>query len=113
MRVKLKNFGKTPAGNVRAHIQHGIWRPPGLVNHPSETVKDGSSIAPGDRFCWTDFFIMDRNIVSKLILDNMRLQSEITVSYVDCFGVGHVLTSVYQSNATDDFGFVPGTREVT
>ena len=113
VRTEIKNFGKTPADNLRKVLISKITKSDGTILFDDERDREGlGSICPGDTMRGTDLFTHTERVWLDIVDGTYQWSASLMVFYTDAFGKPRKLSGTYHSEKGDDeMGFVPGSRQ--
>lgn len=114
-RIKLKNYGKTPAENVHitsTFTMHGrATKQAGPLFEADPEEKPLAVVSPGASVHEQSFFGFTEELMTALSIQLLVIKVYVIVTYTDVFGDRHLLRSEYQTTGSaESMGFIPGTR---
>ena len=111
VRVKLKNYGQTPADKLEIDTAFTIKKDGQSVAGIENKFRGIGGIMPTDKNSHSSFMEFGEAQFMEIYNRNATLNVSINVRYVDAFGDPHILCAVYVSDGiTKRLGCIPGTR---
>ena|GEM_PF-5358143 len=116
VRLKLKNFGRTPANELKVRSTYGL-RGEGDDAFVTSAVNDGDGlggIMPSDEWARPITCKLPQKYVIAVEAGDLDFDVEFVVEYEDSYGEKHELKSTYRAESFDGtMGFVPHSRSST
>lgn len=115
IRIKVKNYGTTPAKNaVLKYICYVESQNGDLLARAGEDRTEMTSIAPADEFIYSFYFRVDRNRWKDIQQRRATICIRTKVDYCDVFNEPQSLSSLFISDGLlDQFSFKHGTRHAS
>lgn len=115
-RIELKNFGRTPADDLKMTLKYGFIDPASgksLSEELAETqLEKLGAIMPDDEWGRNETITTSPQRFAEVSSGTVGLQLEVIAEYLDVFGTQHTLESIFRNvSGSETMVVVAGTRK--